>query len=154
MTTFDSALQPADPALHQSYTLPDDAYLAAAGSRADHLWWEIGDEELARLMCLFIAATVRDFLTHFEHDLPFDAVELELAYGDRGEVATATGAYWTAAGEQREFTRQEASDINDWAHKLRGDNRGGWEPLCRLVSRRPTRYRLDLVRAAAPIPGI
>jgi len=143
------------------YQLPDPATLAAAVDRvfSDE---EEGSPRLARVMCTVAAAAVRDILTGYDHDRPFDAAGLALDLYPSGSVR-APGCYWTAAGEEKRlaagWSQVDAQgavfDLNEWVMQLSRENRAGWEPLCERVSTETdgtVRYRLDLARAAV-LPG-
>ncbi|MFE4263427.1 hypothetical protein [Streptomyces sp. NPDC056883] len=134
----------------QSYTLPAALALAEAGDRAEQ--YETDQAGAARAACLLLAATVRDLLTDCDHDAPFDATGLELRLNPGPGTVSATGYYWTADGERREF--QGADDVyhlQGWAHFLTTDNQDTWEQLCAVQDggTHTTWYRLDLIRASA-----
>ncbi|MFE3557284.1 hypothetical protein ACFXKW_20815 [Streptomyces sp. NPDC059193] len=133
----------------QSYTLPDCIYLAEA---ADVDPTTADPAHVARAMCLLLAGTVRDLLTETDHDAPFDATGLELCLLHATGEVKATGFYWTAGGEYREFPGVEDTyHLNGWTCDLNDHNGEAWKPLCDLIGGdvNATRYRLDLTRAAA-----
>lgn len=141
----------ADQRRAQSYTLPDAQHLYDAERRAEELWSlsesGTGDDEAARIMCLMLAAALRDILTDHDHVAAFDATGLELDF--RHGAGTATGVYWTASGHTRRIADPvDVGDLDYRSWQLRFDNRGGWEPLCTPTGRHNV-YRLDLPRAAA-----
>ncbi|MEY2233135.1 hypothetical protein [Streptomyces sp. BF23-19] len=133
----------------ESYQLPDDRHLAQALDRAEAP--DAQADDIARIMCLLLAATVRDILTDHEYPAAFDAVGLELHATADGTVRT-TGAYWVGDGTRREFEEPGAEyHLDAWACELDNANRDTWAPLCELLSddSGTARYRLDLIRAAA-----
>ncbi|MFI5545867.1 hypothetical protein ACIA6E_19085 [Streptomyces sp. NPDC051815] len=133
----------------ESYQLPDDRHLAQALDRAEAP--DAQADDVARIMCLLLAATVRDILTGHEYPAAFDAVGLELVCTADGTVRT-TGAYWVGDGTRREFEEPGSEyHLDAWACELDNANRDTWAALCELLSDDggAARYRLDLIRAAA-----
>ncbi|WP_331756618.1 hypothetical protein [Streptomyces sp. NBC_01568] len=138
------------PTAAQSYTLPDSLTLAEAADRTEA--HGAAPADVARAVCLLLAATVRDLLTGDDHDAKFDAVGLELLRNHVLGTMTATGYYWTADGGRRQFEEACASyELTGWSCDLTDENRDAWEALCTVLDGDDlsTRYRLDLPRAAA-----
>ncbi|WP_406738591.1 hypothetical protein OG365_24550 [Streptomyces sp. NBC_00853] len=134
----------------QSYQLPDGLHLAQALDRAEAP--DAPAADIARSMCLLLAATVRDILTDHDHDAAFDATDLELLFTLANGTVNASGSYWTGDGTCREFAGTEDTyDLNGWAHSLDETNRETWASLCEVLGENghTVRYRLDLTRAAA-----
>ncbi|THA38105.1 hypothetical protein [Streptomyces sp. A1547] len=132
----------------ESYQLPDDSHLAQVLDRAEAP--NAKADDVARIMCLLLAAEVRDILTGHEYPAPFDATGLELLCTAEGAVRTS-GAYWTGDGTRREFEEAGAEyHLDAWACELDDTNRDTWSLLCELLSDdgATVRYRLDLTRAA------
>ncbi|WP_406050980.1 hypothetical protein OG280_26365 [Streptomyces virginiae] len=133
----------------QSYQLPDGLHLAQALDRAEAPDAEAAD--IARSMCLLLAATVRDILTDHDHDAGFDATGLELLFTAANGTVNAPGSYWTGDGTHREFEGTEDTyHLDGWAHALDETNRDTWASLCEVLddNGHTVRYRLDLTRAA------
>ncbi|MEW1804203.1 hypothetical protein ACIGO7_07870 [Streptomyces virginiae] len=133
----------------ESYQLPDDRHLAQALDRAEAP--DAKADDVARIMCLLLAAEVRDILTDHQYPAPFDATGLELLCTADGTVR-ASGAYWTGDGTRREFEEAGAEyHLGAWACELDNTNRDTWSPLCEPLgdNGHTARYRLDLIRAAA-----
>lgn len=134
----------------QSYQLPDGLRLAQALDRAEAP--DAPAADVARSMCLGLAATVRDILTDHDHEAAFDATGLELVFTLANSSVNASGSYWTGDGTRREFAGTEDTyHLNEWAHSLDGTNRDTWAALCEVLGENShtVRYRLDLTRAAA-----
>ncbi|MGW7646936.1 hypothetical protein [Streptomyces bobili] len=113
---------------------------------------QAASESLGRVMAVVTAAAVRDILTG--HDAN---ARLELLEGSHGALS-ATGRYWTVAGDERTFTHDLGDndagnalhDMNEWVAYLDDSNHHVWRPLCDELpdrDRRPA-YALDLVKAA------
>jgi hypothetical protein len=134
-----------------SYQLPHPATLAAAVDTAE-TQRDAAPGYHARVMCTVTAAAVRDALTDFAPGAAFDAVALELVHHDGGVGGiSATGTYWTAAGERQRITDSSHLDgLAEWTCELNSLNRSGWQPLCAPAGGNATGriFRLDLVRAA------
>ncbi|MDQ0762020.1 hypothetical protein [Streptomyces canus] len=143
------------PASRPAYTIPADLGTVthtALDSATD------ARDQLGRAMVVAIAAAVRDILTGYEPDAPFDAAGLELVEAVRGPLYP-TGRYWTLAGEERTFTEavgeSEAGngihDMSEWTVYLDDSTRYVWYPLCTELPDRDgcPAYRLDLLKAAA-----
>ncbi|WP_327413843.1 hypothetical protein [Streptomyces sp. NBC_01233] len=130
----------------QSYQLPDGLHLAQALDRAEAP--DAPAADIARSMCLLLAATVRDILTDHDHN----ATGLELLFSLANSTVNASGSYWTGDGTRREFAGTEDTyHLNGWAHSLDETNRDTWASLCEVLGENghTVRYRLDLTRAAA-----
>ncbi|MEV5930951.1 hypothetical protein ACPCSG_23675 [Streptomyces cellulosae] len=153
--------QPSRPAYEIPASLGAAAHAAMEADRAAR-------EQLGRAMLVAIAAAVRDILTGFEPDAPFDAVALELLDVEgETDALFPTGVYWTQAGERRTFTEAvgltEAGngihEMSEWTMRLDESTRDVWRPLVTDLPDRGGRpaYRLDLVKAARmldePAPG-
>ncbi|GGW85367.1 hypothetical protein [Streptomyces galilaeus] len=118
---------------------------------------QAASESLGRVMAVVTAAAVRDILTGHDANARFDAARLELLEGSHGALS-ATGRYWTVAGDERTFTHDLGDndagnalhDMNEWVAYLDDSNHHVWRPLCDELpdrDRRPA-YALDLVKAA------
>lgn len=135
----------------QSYKIPEANVLSAAVK--DAVSREDEDPFTARVMCLVLAAAVRDILTQNDPSAPFDAVGLGLSENKYGTVTMAGGTYWTSTGEARIDDEFDQEALQEWADYLTEANRAGWQPLCTVVERADERtiYRLDLVAAATAL---
>ncbi|WP_331733956.1 hypothetical protein OHU34_46200 (plasmid) [Streptomyces sp. NBC_00080] len=138
------------------YLLPDPATISTAAHAAVSAS-QTASESLGRVMAVVTAAAVRDILTGHDANTRFDAARLELLEGSHGALS-ATGRYWTVAGEERTFARDVGDtdagnalhDMNEWVAYLGDSNYHVWRPLCDELpdrDRRPA-YALDLVKAA------
>ncbi|MET9318791.1 hypothetical protein ABZX75_01115 [Streptomyces sp. NPDC003038] len=134
----------------QSYQLPDGLHLAQALDRAEAPGAQAAD--IARSMCLLLAATVRDILTDHDHDAAFDATGLELLFTLDNSTVKASGFYWTGDDTRLEFTGPEDTyHLDGWTSELDETNRETWSSLCEVLSDdgHTVRYRLDLTRAVS-----
>ncbi|MEV6738678.1 hypothetical protein AB0N14_17785 [Streptomyces sp. NPDC051104] len=143
------------PASRPAYEIPTHLGAAAhAALDADRA----ARDQLGRAMLVATAAAVRDILTGYEPDAPFDASAVELVEGEDGSLFP-NGRYWTLAGEERTFTETvgaaEAGNgihgMSEWTAYLNDSTRDVWYDLCTEQPDRDGRpaYRLDLLPAAA-----
>ncbi|MEU8870462.1 hypothetical protein AB0D24_04715 [Streptomyces javensis] len=140
-----------------AYPLPDGSAISTGAHKAlDEL--HAAQQKVGRVMAVVAAAAVRDILTGYDHDAPFDAAWLEVTEA-LGGTLFASGAYWTAAGERRTFVDDLGDSdgetgvfgMNEWTPYLNETNREVWEPISeRLANRDGCRvFRIDLAKAAA-----
>ncbi|KPI33294.1 hypothetical protein OV450_1382 [Actinobacteria bacterium OV450] len=145
------------PPTRPAYPLPDGRAISTAAHEALEVARK-ANERLGRAMAVTVAAAVRDILTDCDHEAPFDAAGLELVEDD-GATLHATGRYWTADGEARDFATTPGVDdgqfgvfeMNEWVNYLGDSNWEVWRPLCTSEPDREGRsvWRLDLAKAAA-----